>query len=78
MADVEARRRGAGRHVRVLQRRLHLIAALAMVLYVYAAPTNPAVRSTVQWVVFPLLAGSGIVMCQWPRLRRLIRHMSQT
>jgi hypothetical protein len=78
MADLESRRRGGARRTRVLQRRVHLITALAMVLYIYAAPTNTAVTSMFRWMVFPVLAGSGIVMWQWPRLRRLARQRSQT
>ena len=75
-ADVEvnrdvSRRRGPKR-TRTLQRRLHLLTGFVVVVYIYAAPElGAAATAGVRWLVLPVLVISGVVMWQWPRLRRL-------
>lgn len=66
------RRPGRAATIRTLQRRLHLLAGLALVAFVYATPAaDSPLAYGVRWVAVPLLVGSGIAMWQQPRLRRL-------
>ena len=63
--------RRPGARTRSYQRRLHLLAALPVIAYVYLAPElDAAVTSAVRWALVPALALSGIAMWQWPRARR--------
>jgi hypothetical protein len=60
--------------VRRVQRAAHLGAAVALLLSVYAgALFGPAFDRFVQFVAFPVLAVSGLVLWQWPRIRRALR-----
>ncbi|GAA3588415.1 hypothetical protein GCM10022419_083420 [Nonomuraea rosea] len=63
-----------GKQIRTVQRTLHLIGGLAIAAYVYLAPPpgSPA-HAAIQWFIVPVLVASGVVMWQWPRLRRLTR-----
>jgi hypothetical protein len=66
---------GSAKRTRVLQRRLHVITGLAIVVYVYAGPAAHApLTLAVRWLLLPLLAISGVAMWQWPRIRRLTRQ----
>lgn len=70
-----ARRPGGARQVRVLQRRLHLVAGIAIVLHVYADPAaDSPLALAVRWVLLPALVASGMAMWQWPRVRRRLRR----
>src|SRR5687768_10707878 len=61
---------GGAKRIRVLQRRLHLITGFAVGVYIYAAPAaNSPLTLAVRWLLLPLLAVSGMVMWQWPRIR---------
>ena len=73
---VTPRRTGGGKKIRDRQRLAHLLAGLALVAYVYL-PGGPsqAVQTTVRWVILPLLAASGVLMWQWPKVRRLARKL---
>jgi hypothetical protein len=52
-----------------------VITGLAIVVYVYAGPAAHApLTLAVRWLLLPLLALSGVVMWQWPKLRRLTRQ----
>jgi hypothetical protein len=63
------------KRTRVLQRRLHLITGLAIVVYIYADPAaHSPLTIAVRWLLLPLLAVSGVAMWQWPRIRRLGRQ----
>lgn len=72
-------RRGPGRagpkRTRTRQRLLHLLAGVVIVAYVYAAPALDSTADTVaRWFVLPVLVISGVVLWQWPRLRRWARR----
>ncbi|MBN6051886.1 hypothetical protein JYK22_08055, partial [Nonomuraea sp. RK-328] len=63
-----------GKRIRTLQRTVHLATGLAIVAYVYLAPPagSPA-DAAIRWFILPVLLASGVVMWQWPRIRRLTR-----
>lgn len=70
----EADRRPTRRQVRDLQRATHLLAAGALLAYVYAAPLlGPGFVATVQWLVVPVVVVSGVALWKWPRLRAVLR-----
>jgi hypothetical protein len=51
------------------------VAGVALVAYVYApGGPSPALAAAVRWVILPLLAASGVVMWQWPKILRLVRN----
>lgn len=54
---------------RKVQRIVHLVAAVAMLGYVYA-PTGAQLQDVVRFLVFPLLAMTGIAIWQAARIRR--------
>lgn len=63
------------KQVRTLQRGLHLLTGVVIVVYIYAAPAlGSALAAGVRWLVLPVLVLSGVAMWQWPRLRRLARQ----
>ena len=64
----------AGKRVRDLQRVAHLVAGALLLAYVYLpiAPDSP-VHGGVRWVGLPALVLSGVLMWQWPKLRRVLR-----
>jgi hypothetical protein len=66
----------SARQTRKIQRILHLLSGVALLAFVYLTP-NPgsAASDVVRWLVFPLLAATGIAMWQWPRIRRLQRRV---
>ena len=67
-------RRLGPRRVRVLERLMHLVTGLALVIYVYATP-GPGSSFTVgiRWLV-PIVISSGLAMWQGPRVRRYLRR----
>jgi hypothetical protein len=73
MTVTTARRTGGGKKIRDRQRLAHLVAGLAVVAYVYL-PASPALDAAVRWMILPALAGSGVLMWQWPKLRRWARQ----
>lgn len=57
-----------------LLRRMHLLSSIGILYYVYATPPTDAISTlAVRWVATPMLVLSGLVMWQWPRLRRWLR-----
>ena len=72
-----ARPVGQGKRVRGRQRAAHLVAGALLVLYVYL-PVAPdaTLQTVVRWIVFPLLVITGVLMWQWPKLRRFVRARS--
>ena len=74
MTTITARRTGGGKKIRDRQRLAHLVAGVALVAYVYTpGGPGPALEATVRWVIIPVLAASGVLMWQWPKLRRWAR-----
>jgi thiosulfate reductase cytochrome b subunit len=57
---------------RKLQRVVHLAAAVLLLAYVYA-PLEAQLQGAARFVVFPLLALTGIAMWQAPRMRRILK-----
>lgn len=57
----------------MLQRAIHLGAALLVVFLVYS-PGGEQVAPVVRWVALPLLIATGIAMWQAPRVRRLLKR----
>jgi thiosulfate reductase cytochrome b subunit len=58
---------------RKAQRVVHLVAAVVLVLYVYA-PLDSQLEDAVRFVVFPVAALTGIAMWQAPRIRRALKN----
>jgi hypothetical protein len=74
MTAITARRAGGGKKIRDRQRLAHLMAGVALVAYVYVpGGPSPALQAAVRWVILPVLAGSGVLMWQWPKVRRWAR-----
>lgn len=74
MTAITARRTGGGKKIRERQRLAHLVAGVVLVAYVYApGGLGPAFEAAVRWVVLPAVAGSGLLMWQWPKVRRWAR-----
>jgi hypothetical protein len=70
-----ARRTGGGKKIRDRQRLAHLLAGLALVAYVYApGGPSPVLEAVVRWAVLPGLVASGVLMWQWPKIRRWARR----
>jgi hypothetical protein len=57
---------------RRLQRAMHLLAGVALLIYLYL-PAGRGLEDSIRFLVFPLLAASGIAMWQAPRLRRALK-----
>jgi hypothetical protein len=66
---------GGGKRIRDRQRAAHLFTGALLIGYVYlpAVPDSPA-GWVIRWVALPLLVIDGILMWQWPRVRRLARQ----
>jgi hypothetical protein len=66
---------GGGKRTRDRQRAAHLFTGTLLIFYVYlpAVPASPA-GWVIRWVALPLLVIDGILMWQWPRVRRLARQ----
>ncbi|MGH2531003.1 MAG: hypothetical protein ACRDJW_01740 [Thermomicrobiales bacterium] len=58
-----------------MERIVHLVGALVLVVYIYAPWGNsPNLTSLVQFVVVPVLVGSGMAMWQLPRIRMQLKQ----
>jgi hypothetical protein len=67
-------RRFGPRQVRVLERLMHVVTGLALVIYVYATPApSSAFTVGIRWLV-PVVVSSGLAMWQGPRVRRYMRR----
>jgi hypothetical protein len=69
------RNNGGGKRIRDRQRTAHLFTGALLIGYVYL-PAVPASSAgwVIRWVALPLLVIDGILMWQWPRVRRLARQ----
>ena len=71
-----AHKTGAKR-IRERQRRMHLFTGALLVAYVYLpASSGSPFELAVKWVVLPLLVVDGVLMWQWPKVRRLARQLA--
>jgi hypothetical protein len=70
------RRTNGGKKIRNRQRLAHLTTGALLVIYVYL-PADPGalVQAAIRWVVLPLLVIDGILMWQWPKVRRVARRL---
>jgi hypothetical protein len=59
------------------QRRVHLAAALLLIVYLYA-PLEARLQDAVRFFVVPALLVTGIAMWQAPRIRRLRKRLGAT
>jgi len=67
-------RRLTRRQIRDLQRAAHLLTALLLLAYVYAAPLlGTGFTAAVRSLVVLLLVVSGVALWQWHRLRTMLR-----
>jgi len=64
----------SNKRMRDMERLVHLTSALLLATVVYAPWSDSTVATAlVRFVVFPVMAGSGITMWQLPRVRRWLR-----
>lgn len=70
---------GRGKRVRDRQRAAHLVLGLLLVASIYV-PTEPGTvqRAAVEWFVAPGAVIAGIILWQWPKIRRLARRSGRT
>ena len=70
----------SAKKTRDVQRAVHLVAGVILLLYVYTPMGDqPIPELMVRVMAFPVLAISGLLQWQWPRVRRLLRQQrSQT
>jgi hypothetical protein len=61
---------------RKAQRRVHLAAALLLIVYLYA-PLETQLQDAVRFVSLPALLMTGIAMWQAPRIRRLRKRFGR-
>ncbi|HEY6592972.1 MAG TPA: hypothetical protein VI011_02510 [Asanoa sp.] len=67
-----------GKRIRDRQRLAHLVTGALLILYVYLpGQPSPVLQAAIRWVVLPLLVIDGLLMWQWPRLRRWARARAQ-
>ena len=73
--SMTTRKPGGARRVRTAQRWVHLTSAALLLAFIYLTPdTDSTLMELIRWVGVPVLAGSGIAMWQWPRIRRVRRR----
>lgn len=61
---------------RTIQRSVHIIASIMLLVYLYTPlGDNDVFNLMLRLMVVPVLAVSGVLMWQWPRIRRATRQM---
>ena len=71
MTSTTVRHKAGGKKTRDRQRLTHLITGVALIAYVYQpGGPSPLLRAAVQWVILPALVLAGVLMWQWPKIRR--------
>jgi hypothetical protein len=74
MTTATPRRTTGGKRIRDRQRLAHLLTGALLILYVYLpGQPSPVLQTAIRWVVLPLLVIDGLLMWQWPKVRRLAR-----
>lgn len=77
-ATITVRRPTRGKPLRDRQRAAHLITGALLIIYVYLpSGASLMVQPIIRWLVLPLLVIDGILMWQWPRIRRIARQWRQ-
>ena len=75
MSALTSRRGLSGKQLRDRQRLAHLMTGALLILYVYLPGTpNPVFQAAIRWVILPLVVIAGVLMWQWPKLRRWARQ----
>jgi hypothetical protein len=66
---------GRAKRTRDRLRALHMIAGILLVVSVYVPPPSGSIGQLVlQWIIAPTTVLVGVLMWQWPALRRLGRR----
>ena len=68
---------GRGKRMRDRQRAFHMIVGLMLVVSVYV-PVEPGsvAQLALQWFIAPAAVLAGVLMWQWPAIRRVTRRSS--
>ena len=62
--------------VRRWQRGVQIAAGAVLLIFIYGgAALGPTLIRFVQLVAFPVLVISGVILWQWPRIRRVLRKV---
>lgn len=70
---------GSNKRQRDMQRIVHLVGGVALIVYLYTPLGNaPLFTTLMQFLVVPLVGITGVLMWQLPRLRTLLQGKSQT
>lgn len=70
------RRPGGAKKLRDRQRLAHLVAGVLLILYVYLPGVpGPVFQAAMRWGVLPVVVIAGVLMWQWPKIRRLVRRL---
>jgi hypothetical protein len=70
---------GAAKKARDIQRSVHLVASVMLLLYLFTPlGGNEIFGVMLRAMVVPVLAASGLLMWQWPRIRRLLVRSAGT
>jgi len=69
-------RRGlSGKQIRDRQRLAHLVTGALLIVYVYLPGTaSPILEVAIRWAILPGVVIAGVLMWQWPKLRRWARR----
>ena len=77
MSSQRPTQKTGAKRIRERQRRMHLFTGVLLIAYVYLpASSGSLFEAAIRWVVLPLLVVDGVLMWQWPKLRRLARQLA--
>jgi hypothetical protein len=75
MTAPSQRRLAGSKQVRDLQRLMHLLTGALLIAYVYLpGDRGSPVETGIRWIALPALVSSGVLLWQWPKLRRFARQ----
>lgn len=64
----------SGKQIRDRQRLAHLVTGALLVVYVYLPGVpSPVFQTAIRWVILPGMVLAGVLMWQWPKIRRRMR-----
>jgi hypothetical protein len=67
----------SAKRIRERQRGMHLFTGALLIAYVYLpASSGSLFEVAIRWVVLPLLVVDGVLMWQWPKVRRFARQLA--